>query len=336
MTVDAACRALSAALEPAVGSVYFAKEAHDAFAALGHGPTTGQMTGGWDKEHWGSVLMTDYFAYFCGRGSILGGQVPGEVIASAFGVFSPAAVKTATEAGWPIADAAAMRAARDRGAVAQLKRILGDRPEGLDRANALLELAGSRLRVEGRPMYAGVLAQGLPDEPVLRMWRLAERLREFRGDAFVHAFVHHGFDGCEIQVLTERLAGFPPHTYSVTRGWSAGELDAAAERLAGRGLLTAYGGPTDAGFAAREEVEETVDRYCRSMVDALGGDDGGDLPELVGIFQAWNAKLRAEHGYYPSSPQEQVLHPAVNAWMVEHGLPPFGRTAVDSKAREAR
>lgn len=52
-------------------------------------------------------------------------------------------------------------------------------------------------------MYAGVLAQGLPDEPVPRMWRLAERLREFRGDAFVQAFVHHGFDGCEVQRPTQ-------------------------------------------------------------------------------------------------------------------------------------
>jgi hypothetical protein len=281
-------RALAAAIEPVVGSVYFAKEAHDAFTALGHGPTAGQMTEGWDKAHWGAVLMTDYFAYFCGRGAILG-QAPGEVIAAAFGVFNPVAVRAATDGGWPIADAAAMRAARDRGAVAQIKRVLGDEPEGLDRVLELLTRAGADLRVECRPMYAGVLAQGLPDEPVLRMWRLAERLREYRGDAFVQAFVHHGFDGCEIQVLTERLAGFPAHSYAMTRGWSEEQQDAAAARLASRGLLTADGSATEAGLAAREEVEVTVDRYCRPMVDALGDD----LPELVGILQGWNATLRA-------------------------------------------
>lgn len=168
-------------------------------------------------------------------------------------------------------------------------------------------------------MYAGVLAQGLPDEPVLRMWRLAERLREFRGDAFVHAFVHHGFDGCEIQVLTERLAGFPPKTYSVTRGWGEQELDAAAAQLAERGLLTADGGPTPAGHAAREEVEEIVDRYCRPIEEPLGDD----LPELVGILQAWGDALRAQAGYYPSSPQEQVLHPDVQEWMRAHGFHEF-------------
>ena len=37
MIPDAAGRALAAAIEPVVGSVYFAKEAHDAFNALGHG-----------------------------------------------------------------------------------------------------------------------------------------------------------------------------------------------------------------------------------------------------------------------------------------------------------
>lgn len=320
MTRSPAGRALAAALEPLVGSVYFSPEAHQAFVELGHGPPTGQMPPGtWDRAHWGDGLLTDFLAYFCGRGAILG-QVPGEVIASAFGVFSPAVVRQAADAGRPIADAAAMRAARDAGGVAQLVRILGEHPEGIERATALLEKAGSRLRLECRPMYAGVLAQGLPDEPVLRLWRLAERVREFRGDAFVQAFVHHGFDGCEIQVLSERLAGFPPHSYSLTRGWSTDELDAAADRLAGRGLLTADGGPAPEGLAAREAVEETVDGYCRPIEDGLGDD----LPELVGILLGWNVTLRAHGAYYPSSPQEQVLHPDVQEWMRAHGFVEFG------------
>jgi Helix-turn-helix family len=312
-------RALAATLEPIVGSVYFAKEAHDAFHALGHGPTTGPAMDAWGSAHWGAVLMTDYHAYFCGRGSVLG-QPPGEVIAAAFGVFNPAIVVQAADEGWGIADPAAMREARDRGAVAQLRRILGDPPPGLERVNVLLEHAGSRLQLAGRPMYAGVVARGLPDEPMLRMWRLAERLREFRGDAFVHAFVHHGFDGCEIQVLTERLAGFPPKTYSATRGWTDEELEAAADRLSARGLLE-DGALTEAGRRAREEVEKTVDGYCRPIEEALGAEG---LVELVRLMQPWADTVRTCAGYYPSSPQEQVLHPSVNEWAVANGLHPFG------------
>jgi hypothetical protein len=45
-------RALAAVIEPIVGSVYFAAEAHDAFHALGHGPTSGHATDEWGKAHW--------------------------------------------------------------------------------------------------------------------------------------------------------------------------------------------------------------------------------------------------------------------------------------------
>ena len=329
MTRSPQGRALATTLEPIVGSVYFSPEAHAAFHALGHGPTTGQAADEWGSAHWGAVAMTDYHAYFCGRGALLG-QAPGEVIASAFGVFNPAIVVPAAEAGWQIADPAAMWDARDRGAAAQLRRILGDEPAGIARANELLERAGSRLQLAGRPMYAGVVARGMPDEPVLRMWRLAERLREFRGDAFVHTFVHHGFDGCEIQVLTERLAGFPPKTYSASRGWSDEELDAAAARLAARGLLDIDGRATAAGAAAREEVEETVDRYCRAIEEAVPAPE---LVELIGLLQPWGDAVRAADGYYPSSPQQQVLHPSVDEWMTANGLHAFGAAATEGIGR---
>ena len=315
-------RALAAAIEPIAGSVYFAEEAHDAFHALGHGPTTGRADDEWGRSHWGTVLMTDYHAYFCGRGALLG-RPPGEVIAAAFGVFNPAIVVAAAAEGWTIAEPEAMWDARDRGTAAQLRRILGDTPAGIDRANDLLERAGSRLQLAGRPMYAGVVARGLPDDPVLRLWRLAERLREFRGDAFVHAFVHHEFDGCEIQVLTERLAGFPPKSYSAGRGWTDAELDGADDRLTARGLLDA-GGPTAAGRAAREEVEETVDRYCRPIEESLGEVA---VVELVGLLQPWGDALRAGGGYYPSSPQQQVSHPSVDEWLIANGLHPFGASS---------
>jgi hypothetical protein len=76
------------------------------------------------------VALPDGPAYFCSRGSVLG-QVPGEVVSAAFGVFNPAVVVPAVAHGWTLTDAATIERARTDGAVGQLRRILGDKPEGL-------------------------------------------------------------------------------------------------------------------------------------------------------------------------------------------------------------
>lgn len=311
-------RALAAVLEPMVASVYFAKESHEAMAALGYNPTPGQPPDGWPREHWGTVLLPDFHAYLSSRASLLG-DVSGEVVAATFGVFSPSLIVPAVAEAHRIADVAAVRAARDKSAVAQLRRILGDHPDGLQRVNDLLERAGSRLQVAGKPIYAAVVGLGLPDDPMLRMWRLAERLREYRGDAFVAAFTSQGFDGSEIQMLTERLAGDPPRSYSRTRGYTEQELDDTEQRLTERGFL-ADERATEAGAQAREDVELTVDRMYAPVVDALGRD----LPELVGTLQRWGDEVRTQDGYYWSGPPEEIVHPAVQDWLDDHGLRRLG------------
>ena len=137
---SARSRALAAALEPVVGSVYFAPEAHEAYAALGFGPGPGPIEGdAWAESHWGRVQLPDGVAYFASRGGVLG-QVRGEVVAAAFGVFNPVVVVAAIDRAWAIADADAVVAARTRGAVAQLVRILGPEPDGIDRVTDLLAL----------------------------------------------------------------------------------------------------------------------------------------------------------------------------------------------------
>jgi hypothetical protein len=312
-------RALAAVIEPVVGAVYFAPEAHDAYHQLGYESSPGPATDEWGAKHWGAVMMTDYVTYFRSRGAMLG-EASGEVIAAAFGVFKPEIVVEAIRLGREITDARTIWDARTRGGTAQLVRILGERPDRIDRANELLARAGEGLHVPARPMYAGLLAYGLPgdDEPVLKLWRLAERLREFRGDAHVAAFSSLGFDGCEIQLLTERCAGMPPRTYVVTRGWDDADLDAAEARLTRRGLL-ADGEATEAGRAVREEVEQWTDRLCMSMTDALGDD----APELIGILREWGQKIRDADGYYPSSPQEALMGDEIQDWMEARGLPRF-------------
>jgi hypothetical protein len=282
-------RSLAAALEPVTGQVYFSPECHANYEALGFSASPGKM---------GEVALPDGPAYFTSRGSVMG-QVPGELVAAAFGVFNPDVVVPAVAHGWTLTDAATIEQARTDGAAGQLRRILGDKPDGLDRATALLERANDGLRPEGRALFAGQLSLGLPGEPVADVWRLGGRLREYRGDSHIAAWTSAGFDATEIGLLSELYWGLPMRTYVRSRAWTDEQLDAAEERLASRGLV-ADGAFTDKGRSVREEVEVVTDQACRPIVDNLGDD----LDELVGLLSTWSKAVQAASGYPGSGPHD--------------------------------
>jgi hypothetical protein len=288
-TVGMSARALAGALEPVAGQVYFSPECHAGYQALGFDPSLRRA---------GQVELPDGPAYFCSRGSVLG-QVPGEVVAAAFAVFNPAAVVPSVRHGWSLTDAATICAARTVGATAQLRRLLGDRPDGLERVLSLLQRAGAGLRPEGRPLYAGLLALELPGDPLGDMWRFADRLREYRGDAHTAAWTSAGFDAAEIGLLTECYWGLPTRSYVRTRAWTDADLDAAEDRLEDRGLLD-KGTLTATGRREREAVEVATDEQCRPIVAALSDD----LGELTSILRSWGGTIRAGGGYLPSGPHD--------------------------------
>ena len=284
-------RGLAAALEPVAGQVYFAPECHEEYARLGFDPSARTTKG---------VAMPDGVAYFTSRGSILG-QVPGDVVAATFAVFNPATVVPAVALGWTRTDATTIGAARTRGATAHLTRVLGHDPAGLDRANELLDRATQDLRPEGKPLFAGLRALGLPGDPMGDMWRRADMLREFRGDAHIAAWTSAGLDAVEVGLLTELYWKLPMGSYIRSRAWSPEELDAGRARLAERGLI-AGDGFTDAGRALREEVELATDRQCRPAIEALGDD----LDELVALLSGWGEAIRAAGGYPAAGPHDMA------------------------------
>lgn len=282
-----AARALARAIEPVVGQVFFARECHERYTALGFAPSPGSSRKG--------VAYPDGPAYFTSRGSALG-QVPGEVVAATFAVFDPAVVVPSVAHGWSLTDAGTIARARLDGAVDQLTRLLGAHPPGVERANELLGRAAAPLEPQGRALFAGTLSQPLPGTPLGDLFRLGDRLREFRGDSHTAAWVAAGLDAVEIGLLTEPYWGIPSRTYVRTRGWGDAELDAAAEQLATRGLLR-DGALTDAGRALREEIELATDAQVAPALSALGDD----LDELLALLTPWSQRVMDGAGY-PRSP----------------------------------
>ena len=277
------------ALEPVAGQVYFSPECHAAYAALGFSPSPGSLPNG--------VQFPDGAAYFTSRGSVMG-QVPGEVVAAAFAVFNPEAVVPAVGFGWSKVDAPTICAARTKGAVGQLVRVLGPAPEGLADATGLLTRAVEPLRPEGKPLFAGLQSLGLPGDPMGDMWRLADMLREYRGDAHTAAWTSTGLDATEVGLLTELYWGLPLRSYIRTRAWSDEQLSAAEDRLSarprdGRGL-------TAEGRALREAVEVATDAQCAVILDALG--DRFDA--LIAVLTPWGDALRAAGAYPPQGPHD--------------------------------
>ena len=282
-------RRFGGALEPVIGQVYFARESHEAYTELGFSPSPGDMKG---------VHLPDGVAYFTSRGSLLG-QVPGQVVAAAFGVFDPAIVVPAVTRGWELTDAATIADARDRGAISHLERHLGPDPEGLDLVERGLRRAADALSTEGRPLAAGALAREAPDHRLGRVFRCGDGLREHRGDSHTAAWISEGLTAIDIGLLTELFWGLPLRSYSRTRGWSDAQYDVAEERLTARGLIR-DGDFTDEGRALREHIESTTDRQMAHPLDAIGDD----LEAVITTLDRWGRTIREGRGYPDSGPHE--------------------------------
>jgi hypothetical protein len=281
-------RQLGALLEPVVGQVYFSPECHAGYEALGFaGPRVASS----------GLALPDGPAYFTSRGSILG-QVPGTVVAAAFGVFNPVAVVPSVAFGWTLTDGPTIFALRDAGALAQLQRTLGT-PTGLDRAAALLARMVETLHPEGRPLFAGLLAHDAPSDPWGAVWRDGDRLREYRGDSHIAAWVAAGLDAVEIGLLTEAYWGLPLKSYIRTRAWTDDDLDAGIGRLESEGLV-ADGGLTDRGRALRERVEDQTDVAMAKALAVLGDE----RDELFALLEPWGVTIRAANGYPASGPHD--------------------------------
>jgi len=278
--VDERTRTLRDVCEPIGANVYFAPEAQQRYTALGF-------------KDYGS-------SYFCSRGASLG-KPGGMVVAAAFGVFSPAVVVPAVEAGWKVTEPEPLLQARYDGATASLRRLIGEpEPSQLRRAVELLGRGLEAAQHAGHALYGGLRSLPFPEEPIGQLWRCCDMVREHRGDGHIAVWTRYGVQPIEIQLMSELQLGIPLKTYSATRGWTVEQMDAALDGMRAKGWMEGDAFSPH-GRAFREQIESDTDDMETPIVDAMGGD----FDELIGILRPWAAAIVAAGiagGGYPGGP----------------------------------
>ncbi len=200
-------RRLGVLVETVHAVVYFAPEPQAEYAALG-------LRGYWR-------------GYFASRACALGPVGP-ELLTALLAGFAPGMVARAVPDVWSMAPPATVRQARLSGAVAALRRLVGDEQEGSVAAAA--ELTGrcvGELRLAGRPMAAAHCAVPRPNDPWSALWHECTVLREYRGDG--HGRQHRGPDVARAEPAAGRVRRHQPA--GVPR---LGRPDMAASRRQGR------------------------------------------------------------------------------------------------------
>ena len=240
--------------------VYFAPEPQQRYAALG-------LNGYWR-------------GYFASRAAAVG-TPSAELVTALFAGFAPAFVARAVPQVWQLADRRAVLDARRDGAVAALRRLLGD--VDVDAAAARTGTLVQRLDLAGRPLAAAHAALPRPDEPLAALWHDCTVLREHRGDGHVAAVLAAGLRWPEPHVLAGARVDARQQQL---RGWSDDQWAAAAERVDGRAhLLDTVEERTDALAAPAYEGCDTealvaaLAPLARDVVDA----GGVPFPNAMGL-----------------------------------------------------
>jgi hypothetical protein len=228
--------------------------------------------------------------YFAGRAAPLGRAGPAVVTASFYN-FAPPMVAQALPAVWDLITPDDALAARSAGAVAALRRLLGERVAGLaDLADRLLRVTEG-LDCAGRVLAAANAALPVPAEPTARVWHAVTLLREHRGDGHNAALLAADIDGCEALVLRAG-SDLSREVLQPMRRWSDEQWDQAAARLVGRGWLSEDGRVTPEGAAARQAVEDATDRAAARPWARLGPAATEELAGLLApVARACAAEL---------------------------------------------
>jgi hypothetical protein len=243
------------------------------------------------------ALGLDFFqGYVWGRAASLG-EPSAAVVAATFGVFEPNFIGAVYSSAVGVASRFDVLAARDLGASEGMMTLIG-----ASTAHVTSPLLDALHALDGtaRPLFAGLRSLDLPEDPLGRLWRAAELVREHRGDGHLAACIAAGLDPVTMNVLTELWLEFPLGAYSGTRGYSPEQLEVAVEGLRRRGWMD-NDGLTDAGRAGRLAIEDATDASQSDLVKRLGGR----LNDIVTDTSKWSDQL-VKAGGFPSDPRKRA------------------------------
>jgi hypothetical protein len=227
--------------------VYFGDDIRERFDAIG-------LKGWW-------------MAYFAHRSAALGTPDP-KTVTALFHGFAPRLVARALPDAWSLADRDEILATRLELAIDRLTPCIDPAAVENDvaRLSKDLEAIVERLDFAGRALAAAHANLPRPEDPIERLWRAATVLREFRGDSHVAILVAAGLDGAAANALAVADGRAPAHQQQA-RGWNDDEWMAAFEHLRRRAWTDEYGAITDAGKAARAQIEDATDRVSSACFD---------------------------------------------------------------------
>ena len=274
LTSGATARRMFGLVEPIGLIPYAANEPAEAMLALG-------LRNYWDT-------------YFAGRAASLGPDVPAGVVHAMFYNFAPGEVARHIPRVWDVITPEAALAARDRGCVAALRRMLGDLADnpGVARAADLAVKAATCARTEGRPLYAALRTLPAPEQPLERLWYAANLLREHRGDGHTVALVANGIGGTEAHVLLALSEGMPAEKFGRVSHLPQAQLAAVVDGMRDRSLIGADGWLTGDGRATKARIEALTDDLAAKAYDAL---EASELTQLIADLEPIAAALRAAY-----------------------------------------
>jgi helix-turn-helix protein len=239
-------------------------------------------------------LRNYWDTYFAGRAAPLGRGVPAGVVHAIFYNFAPGEVARHIPGVWDLITPEAALAARERGCVSALRRMLGDLADGpgVARSADLAVKAATSPRTEARPLYAALRTLPVPDEPVARLWYAGNLLREHRGDGHVIALVANGIGGTEAHVLHALSDGTPAEKFGRVWHLPPAQLAAVVDGMREHGLVGADGWLTTAGRATKEQIEALTDHLAAQAYQILAPSE---LDQLVADLEPIAAVLNAAY-----------------------------------------
>ncbi len=219
-------------------------------------------------------------AYFAFRSAPMG-AVPWQVVLATFYNFPPRSVQRMTGV-WDTATPQQWQAARFVVADRVLRRLgISLTADQITEARSLIDPVVAGADYAGKPLAAANGAVALPADPLVALWQQITVLREWRGDAHLIVLADNRLGPCDCNVIQAATGRLPIAIVRATREWDEQEWAAATARLIARGWLTTNATVTDAGIAAREQIETETDEHCATLWTPIGDTGARRLTALL-------------------------------------------------------